>query len=77
MIHDRANHTVHGVGSIGTMQEARGRGILSIAGEKNEWLSLQRVLDRLSYMTSDLYRKRLFDSSRLHGHESSVTNFRT
>ena len=37
----------------------------------------QRVLDRWSDTVNDSYRVRFFDSSRLHGLDSSASDFRT
>ena len=52
--------------SINTRQEIVDRNILRVAPEKKPWLPPQRVLARLSDTTSDRYRIRLFDSSKLH-----------
>ena len=52
------------------------RNILRVAPEK-PWLPPQRVLARLSDTTSDRYRIRLFDSSKLHNLDPSASNFRT
>ena len=53
------------------------RNILRVAPEKKLWLPPQRVLARLSDTTSDRYRIRLFDSSKLHNLDPSASNFRT
>ena len=78
MHHSQDNRAGHGVEtSIGTKQEDQDYSIMRASLEKNPCLPLQRVLDRLSNMVIDHYRIRLFDSSRLHGLESSANDFRT
>ena len=78
MCHYQGDLGGHGAGTYSdALQEARDRGILRFAPEKRAWLSLRRVLNRLYDMTSDRYRERLFYSSRLHGLDSSATNFLT
>ena len=78
MHHDQEDLTGHGVGtSIDTTQEARDCGILCVAPEKKPWLPPHRVLDRMSNTVSDRYRIRIFDSLRLHGLESSASDYRT
>uniref|UniRef100_A0AAV1UU47 Uncharacterized protein n=1 Tax=Peronospora matthiolae TaxID=2874970 RepID=A0AAV1UU47_9STRA len=52
--------------SVGTSQEERYRSVLRLAPEKKAWLPSKSVMDRLSATTSDRYRTRLFDSSRIH-----------
>uniref|UniRef100_A0AAV1VHE8 Uncharacterized protein n=1 Tax=Peronospora matthiolae TaxID=2874970 RepID=A0AAV1VHE8_9STRA len=52
--------------SVGTSQEERDRSVLRLAPEKKAWLPPKSVMDRLSATTSDRYRTRLFDSSRIH-----------
>ena len=67
-----------GVGtSIDTSQETVDRNILRLAPEKKPWLPPQRVLARPSDTTSDRYRIKLFDSSKLHQLDPSASNFRT
>ena len=51
--------------------------IVRVAPEKKPCLPPQRVLARLSDTTSDRYRIRLFDSSKLHKLDPSASNFRT
>ena len=72
---DRARRIV-GI-SIDTTQEASDCGVLRVAPGKKAWLPPQRVSDRLYDMVSNRYRMRLFDSSRLHGLDSSASDFRT
>ena len=50
---------------------------MRVAPEKKPWLPPQRVLARLSDTTSDRYRIRLFDSSKLYKLDPSASNFRT
>ena len=50
---------------------------MRVAPEKKPWLPPQRVLARLSDTTSDRYRIKLFDSSKLHKLDPSASNFRT
>uniref|UniRef100_A0AAV1V0Z1 Uncharacterized protein n=1 Tax=Peronospora matthiolae TaxID=2874970 RepID=A0AAV1V0Z1_9STRA len=52
--------------SVGTLQEERDRSVLRLAPEKKAWMPPKSVMDRLSATTSDRYRTRLFDSSRIH-----------
>ena len=60
MRHNQDDRAGRGVGiSNDTTQKGRDRDILRVAPEKKTWLSLQRVLDRLSYTVSDRYRIRL------------------
>ena len=49
---------------------------MRVAPEKKPWIPPQRV-DRLSDTTSDRYRIKLFDSSKLHKLDPSASNFRT
>ena len=68
----------HGVGtSVDTRQETEDRNTLRVALVKKPWLPPQRVLSRLSDTTSDRYRIRLFDSSKLHKLGPSASNFLT
>ena len=67
-----------GVGtSIDTRQKTVDSNILRVAPEKKPWLPPQRVLARLSDTTSDRYRIKLFDSSKLYKINPSASNFRT
>ena len=50
---------------------------MRVAPEKKPWLPPQRVLARLSDTTSNRYRIRLFDSSKLHKLDPSASNFHT
>ena len=63
--------------SIDTRRGTVDRNILRVAPEKKPWLPPHRVLARLSDTTSDRYRIRLSDSSKLHKLDSSASNFRT
>uniref|UniRef100_A0AAV1UZF8 Uncharacterized protein n=1 Tax=Peronospora matthiolae TaxID=2874970 RepID=A0AAV1UZF8_9STRA len=52
--------------SVGTSQEERDRNVLRLAPETKAWMPSKSVMDHLSATTSDRYRTRLFDSSRIH-----------
>uniref|UniRef100_A0AAV1VCA3 Uncharacterized protein n=1 Tax=Peronospora matthiolae TaxID=2874970 RepID=A0AAV1VCA3_9STRA len=52
--------------SVGTSQEVRDLSVLRLAPEKKAWMPPKSVMDHLSATTSDRYRTRLFDSSRIH-----------
>ena len=78
MRHNQDDRAGRGVSiSIDTTQEDRDRDVLRVDPEKKAWLPPQRVLDRLSDTVSNHYRIRLFNSSRLHGIDSSASEFRT
>uniref|UniRef100_A0AAV1TEN3 Uncharacterized protein n=1 Tax=Peronospora matthiolae TaxID=2874970 RepID=A0AAV1TEN3_9STRA len=62
--------------SVGTSQEERDRSVLRLAPEKKAWMPPKSVMDHLSATTSDRYRARLFDSSRIHHLDSSAKNYR-
>uniref|UniRef100_A0AAV1UKH8 Uncharacterized protein n=1 Tax=Peronospora matthiolae TaxID=2874970 RepID=A0AAV1UKH8_9STRA len=62
--------------SVGTSQEERDRSVLRLAPEKQAWMPPKSVMDHLSATTSDRYRTRLFDSSRIHHLEPSAKNYR-
>uniref|UniRef100_A0AAV1UTP2 Uncharacterized protein n=1 Tax=Peronospora matthiolae TaxID=2874970 RepID=A0AAV1UTP2_9STRA len=62
--------------SVGTSQEERDRNVLRLAPEKKAWMPLKSVMDHLSATTSDRYRTRLFDSSRIHHLDPSAKNYR-
>uniref|UniRef100_A0AAV1UW11 Uncharacterized protein n=1 Tax=Peronospora matthiolae TaxID=2874970 RepID=A0AAV1UW11_9STRA len=62
--------------SVGTSQEERDRSVLRLAPEKKAWMSPKSVMDHLSATTSDRYRTRLFDSSRIHHLDPSAKNYR-
>uniref|UniRef100_A0AAV1UVV5 Uncharacterized protein n=1 Tax=Peronospora matthiolae TaxID=2874970 RepID=A0AAV1UVV5_9STRA len=62
--------------SVGTSQEERDRNVLRLAPEKKAWMPPKSVMDRLSATTSDRYRTRLFDSSRIHHLDPSAKNYR-
>uniref|UniRef100_A0AAV1VGF1 Uncharacterized protein n=1 Tax=Peronospora matthiolae TaxID=2874970 RepID=A0AAV1VGF1_9STRA len=62
--------------SVGTSQEERDRSVLRLAPEKKAWLPPKSVMDHLSATTSDHYRTRLFDSSRIHHLDPSAKNYR-
>uniref|UniRef100_A0AAV1TH71 Uncharacterized protein n=1 Tax=Peronospora matthiolae TaxID=2874970 RepID=A0AAV1TH71_9STRA len=62
--------------SVGTSQEERDRNALRLAPEKKAWLPPKSVMDHLSATTSDRYRIRLFDSSRIHHLDPSAKNYR-
>uniref|UniRef100_A0AAV1VLY5 Uncharacterized protein n=1 Tax=Peronospora matthiolae TaxID=2874970 RepID=A0AAV1VLY5_9STRA len=59
-----------------TSQEERDRSVLRLAPEKKAWLPPKSVMDHLSATTSDRYRTRLFDSSRIHHLDPSAKNYR-
>uniref|UniRef100_A0AAV1TX41 Uncharacterized protein n=1 Tax=Peronospora matthiolae TaxID=2874970 RepID=A0AAV1TX41_9STRA len=61
---------------VGTSQEERDRNVLRLAPEKKAWMPPKSVMDRLSATTSDRYRTRLFDSSRIHHLDPSAKNYR-
>uniref|UniRef100_A0AAV1UL74 Uncharacterized protein n=1 Tax=Peronospora matthiolae TaxID=2874970 RepID=A0AAV1UL74_9STRA len=52
--------------SVGASQEERDRNVLRLAPEKKAWMPPKSVRDHLSATTSDRYRTRLFDSSRIY-----------
>uniref|UniRef100_A0AAV1TA68 Uncharacterized protein n=1 Tax=Peronospora matthiolae TaxID=2874970 RepID=A0AAV1TA68_9STRA len=56
--------------------EERDRNVLRLAPEKKAWMPPKSVMDHLSATTSDRYRTRLFDSSRIHHLEPSAKNYR-
>uniref|UniRef100_A0AAV1UNR6 Uncharacterized protein n=1 Tax=Peronospora matthiolae TaxID=2874970 RepID=A0AAV1UNR6_9STRA len=62
--------------SVGTSQEERDRSMLRLAPEKKAWMPPKSVMDHLSATTSDRYRTRLFDSSRIHHLDPSAKNYR-
>uniref|UniRef100_A0AAV1UCF5 Uncharacterized protein n=1 Tax=Peronospora matthiolae TaxID=2874970 RepID=A0AAV1UCF5_9STRA len=62
--------------SVGTSQEERDRNVLRLAPEKKAWMPPKSVVDHLSATTSDRYRTRLFDSSRIHHLDPSAINSR-
>uniref|UniRef100_A0AAV1TV01 Uncharacterized protein n=1 Tax=Peronospora matthiolae TaxID=2874970 RepID=A0AAV1TV01_9STRA len=62
--------------SVGTSQEERDRNFLRLAPEKKAWKPPKSVMDHLSATTSDRYRTRLFDSSRIHHLDPSAKNYR-
>uniref|UniRef100_A0AAV1UQA6 Uncharacterized protein n=1 Tax=Peronospora matthiolae TaxID=2874970 RepID=A0AAV1UQA6_9STRA len=62
--------------SVGTSQEERDRSVLRLAPEKKAWMPPKSVMDHLSATTSDRYRTRLFDSSRIHHLDPSAKNYR-
>uniref|UniRef100_A0AAV1U2H4 Uncharacterized protein n=1 Tax=Peronospora matthiolae TaxID=2874970 RepID=A0AAV1U2H4_9STRA len=62
--------------SVGTSQEDRDRNVLRLAPEKKAWMPPKSVMDHLSATTSDRYRTRLFDSSRIHHLNPSAKNYR-
>uniref|UniRef100_A0AAV1TM15 Uncharacterized protein n=1 Tax=Peronospora matthiolae TaxID=2874970 RepID=A0AAV1TM15_9STRA len=59
-----------------TSQEERDRSVLRLAPEKKAWMPPKSVMDHLSATTSDRYRTRLFDSSRIHHLDPSAKNYR-
>uniref|UniRef100_A0AAV1U076 Uncharacterized protein n=1 Tax=Peronospora matthiolae TaxID=2874970 RepID=A0AAV1U076_9STRA len=63
--------------SVGTSQEERDRSVWRLAPEKKAWLPPKSVMDRLSATTSDRYRTRLFDSSRIHHLDPSANDYHT
>uniref|UniRef100_A0AAV1VLE9 Uncharacterized protein n=1 Tax=Peronospora matthiolae TaxID=2874970 RepID=A0AAV1VLE9_9STRA len=63
--------------SVGTSQEERDRSVLHLAPEKKAWMPPKSVMDHLSATTSDRYRTRLFDSSRIHHLNPSAKDCRT
>uniref|UniRef100_A0AAV1V1J1 Uncharacterized protein n=1 Tax=Peronospora matthiolae TaxID=2874970 RepID=A0AAV1V1J1_9STRA len=62
--------------SVGTSQEERDRNVLRLAPEKKAWMPPKSVMDHLSATTSDRYRTRLFDSSRIHHLDPSAKDYR-
>uniref|UniRef100_A0AAV1TJ13 Uncharacterized protein n=1 Tax=Peronospora matthiolae TaxID=2874970 RepID=A0AAV1TJ13_9STRA len=56
--------------------EERDRNVLRFAPEKKAWMPPKSVMDHLSATTSDRYRTRLFDSSRIHHLDPSAKNYR-
>uniref|UniRef100_A0AAV1U810 Uncharacterized protein n=1 Tax=Peronospora matthiolae TaxID=2874970 RepID=A0AAV1U810_9STRA len=63
--------------SVGTSQEERDRSVLRLAPEKKAWMPSKSVMDHLSATTSDRYRTRLFDSSRIHHLDQSAKDYHT
>uniref|UniRef100_A0AAV1U5A0 Uncharacterized protein n=1 Tax=Peronospora matthiolae TaxID=2874970 RepID=A0AAV1U5A0_9STRA len=61
---------------VGTSQEGRDRNVLRLVPEKKAWMPPESVMDHLSATTSDRYRTRLFDSSRIHHLDPSAKNYR-
>uniref|UniRef100_A0AAV1UEB9 Uncharacterized protein n=1 Tax=Peronospora matthiolae TaxID=2874970 RepID=A0AAV1UEB9_9STRA len=62
--------------SVGTSQEELDRSVLRLAPEKKAWMPPKSVMDRLLATTSDRYRTRLFDSSRIHHFDPSAKDYR-
>uniref|UniRef100_A0AAV1TSS9 Uncharacterized protein n=1 Tax=Peronospora matthiolae TaxID=2874970 RepID=A0AAV1TSS9_9STRA len=62
--------------SVITSQEERDRSVLRLAPEMKAWMPPKSVMDHLSATTSDRYRTRLFDSSRIHHLDLSAKNYR-
>uniref|UniRef100_A0AAV1VBQ3 Uncharacterized protein n=1 Tax=Peronospora matthiolae TaxID=2874970 RepID=A0AAV1VBQ3_9STRA len=62
--------------SVGTSQEERDRNVLRLAPEKKAWMPPKTVMDHFSATTSDRYRTRIFDSSRIHHLDPSAKNYR-
>uniref|UniRef100_A0AAV1TP81 Uncharacterized protein n=1 Tax=Peronospora matthiolae TaxID=2874970 RepID=A0AAV1TP81_9STRA len=62
--------------SVGTSQRERDRNVLHLAPEKKAWMPPKSVMDHLSATTSDRYRTRLFDSSRIHHLDPCAKNYR-
>uniref|UniRef100_A0AAV1TNZ6 Uncharacterized protein n=1 Tax=Peronospora matthiolae TaxID=2874970 RepID=A0AAV1TNZ6_9STRA len=62
--------------SVGTSQEERDRNVLRLASEKKAWMPPKSVMYHLSATTSDRYRTRLFDSSRIHHLDPSAKDYR-
>uniref|UniRef100_A0AAV1UNR0 Uncharacterized protein n=1 Tax=Peronospora matthiolae TaxID=2874970 RepID=A0AAV1UNR0_9STRA len=62
--------------SVGTSQEERDRNVSRLAPEKKAWPPPKSVMGRLSATTSDRYRKRLYDSSRIIHLDPSAKNYR-
>uniref|UniRef100_A0AAV1V8Y7 Uncharacterized protein n=1 Tax=Peronospora matthiolae TaxID=2874970 RepID=A0AAV1V8Y7_9STRA len=60
--------------SVCTSQEERDRSVLRLAPEKKAWMPPKSIMDHLSATTSDRYRTRLFDSSRIHHLDPSAKN---
>uniref|UniRef100_A0AAV1V7N7 Uncharacterized protein n=1 Tax=Peronospora matthiolae TaxID=2874970 RepID=A0AAV1V7N7_9STRA len=63
--------------SVGTSQEERDRSVLHLDPEKKAWLPTKSFMDRLSATTSDRYRTRLYDSSRIHHLDPSANDYHT
>uniref|UniRef100_A0AAV1TQV9 Uncharacterized protein n=1 Tax=Peronospora matthiolae TaxID=2874970 RepID=A0AAV1TQV9_9STRA len=62
--------------SVGTSQEERDRSVLCLAPEMEAWMPPKIVMDHLSATTSDRYRTRLFDSSRIYHLGPSAKDYR-
>uniref|UniRef100_A0AAV1TBH3 Uncharacterized protein n=1 Tax=Peronospora matthiolae TaxID=2874970 RepID=A0AAV1TBH3_9STRA len=62
--------------SVGTSQEERDRNVLRLAPEKKAWMPPKSVMDHFSATTSDRYRTRLFDSSRIHHLDPCAKDYR-
>uniref|UniRef100_A0AAV1V628 Uncharacterized protein n=1 Tax=Peronospora matthiolae TaxID=2874970 RepID=A0AAV1V628_9STRA len=60
--------------SVSTSQDERDRNVLRLAPEKKTWMPPKYVMDHLLATTSDRYRTRLFDSSRIHHLDPSAKN---
>uniref|UniRef100_A0AAV1V8T3 Uncharacterized protein n=1 Tax=Peronospora matthiolae TaxID=2874970 RepID=A0AAV1V8T3_9STRA len=61
--------------SVGTSQEDRDCSVLRLAPEEKAWLPPKLFMDRSSATTSDRYRIRLFDSSRIHHLDPSAKDY--
>uniref|UniRef100_A0AAV1VKX7 Uncharacterized protein n=1 Tax=Peronospora matthiolae TaxID=2874970 RepID=A0AAV1VKX7_9STRA len=62
--------------SVGKSQEERERNVLRLTNEKKAWMRPKSVMDHLLATTSDRYRTRLFDSSRIHHLDPSAKDYR-
>uniref|UniRef100_A0AAV1T7P6 Uncharacterized protein n=1 Tax=Peronospora matthiolae TaxID=2874970 RepID=A0AAV1T7P6_9STRA len=63
--------------SVGTWQEEWDRSVLRLSPEKKAWMPPKSVMDHLSSPTSDRYRTRLFDLSRIHHLDPSAKDYHT
>uniref|UniRef100_A0AAV1TQW7 Uncharacterized protein n=1 Tax=Peronospora matthiolae TaxID=2874970 RepID=A0AAV1TQW7_9STRA len=75
---DATRRSIYGGASnfVGTSQEERDRSVLRLAPENKAWTPSKCVMDHLSATTSDRYRTRLFDSSRIHHLGPSAKDYR-